>query len=72
MNQAIFWNTYIRFWLEAYLELSLVSFIRLRSIDFGTQSDQFHSIFAICIMITLSAIFLYSIIYLQVHFTQLA
>ena len=53
MGRALFWNTYIRFWLESYLQLSIASFLRFRQFSFGSASDNFNSGFALTIFLTL-------------------
>ena len=51
--QSLFWNTYIRFWLESYLEFSIASLIRLRKFNFESWNDIFNSVFATTLLITL-------------------
>ena len=55
--RKLFWNTYIRFLLEAYLALSICSLLRLKQFNFDSSSDSFLSLFA-CFTIALLIIFL--------------
>ena len=69
--RAIFFNIYIRFGLEAYLELSLSSLIRFKNYTFDTPSEKFHTVFATLIFLVIVAYLLFSLIYLQVRFNLL-
>ena len=52
-GRVIFWNTYIRFGLESYLELAIVSFLRLKKLSFGSASAIFNSCLSLVLLITL-------------------
>ena len=71
LNKLCF-NVYIRFGLEAYLELSICSMIRFKNFTFETASDKFHSTFATMIFIGLIAFLAFAILFLQVRFSLLA
>ena len=71
INQKLFFNIYIRFGLEAYLELCLSSMIRFKRYSFEDSNEIFHSIFATVLFIGIIAYFLYSIIFLQSRFSSL-
>ena len=71
INQKLFFNIYIRFGLEAYLELCLSSMIRFKRYSFEDSNEIFHSIFATVLFIGIIAYFLYSIIFLQYRFSSL-
>ena len=45
-SKGIFFNTYIRFLLEGFIEISLACFIRLQMLSFGSGSEAFNSLFA--------------------------
>ena len=72
MNAKFYWNTYIRFGLEAYLELSICAFIRFVgpfSLDNG--SEQFFFISSIFITVSIFAMLLIGILVPQLHFKKL-
>ena len=71
MKERIFWNTYIRFSFEAFLELSISCMLRIESFSFSTGSNSFHSIFSLVIVIFLVGFTLFVTIYLQVNFRSL-
>ena len=64
LNSKMFFNIYIRFGLEAYLELSLVSLLRFQNFTFGTSSEKFHSIFSTIIFVGLIAYLVCSLAFL--------
>ena len=64
LKSKMYWNFYIRFWLEAYLELSISGFIRLKYFNFDSASENFHSIFSVIILICLLTFFMFFAIYL--------
>ena len=68
----IYFNVYLRFVLEAYLELSLSSILRFKNFTFGSSSEVFHSIFALVLFTGLVAFLLFSLVFLQVKFPVLA
>ena len=53
-SKVIYWNLYLRFFLEAFLELSIVSLIRLRFIKTTTTTETALSIYAVFNLIILS------------------
>ena len=64
LNNKMFFNIYIRFGLEAYLELSLVSMIRFQNFTFGNSSEKFHSIFSTIIFVGVITYLLCSLVFL--------
>ena len=62
---SLFWNTYIRFWLESYLEFSIACLLRFRRFSFASASESFNSLFAAVIATTLVLLLIGSIIMLQ-------
>ena len=54
ISDALFFGVYIRFILEAFLELSIVSFMRFRNFRFDTSSDSFNSTLSMMLMALLS------------------
>ena len=65
VKDKIFFNAYLRFGLEAYLELSLSSILRFRNFTFGTSSENFHSIFAMILFAGVLAYLAFSLFFLQ-------
>ena len=53
-TKVIYWNLYLRFFLEAFLELSIVSLLRLRFIKATTLTETVLSIYAVFILVMLS------------------
>ena len=68
---VMFWNVYIRFGLEAYLELCLSSLLRFKNFTFDTNSEKFHSIFATVIFVGVVAYLALSIFFLQWRYPKL-
>ena len=64
VKEKIFFNAYLRFGLEAYLELSLSSILRFRNFTFGTSSENFHSIFATILFAGVLAYLAFSLFFL--------
>ena len=52
-TDGIFFNTYIRFLLEGFIEISLACFIRLQMLNFGSGSEAFNSLFAVVLFLVL-------------------
>ena len=59
ISDALFFSVYIRFVLEAFLELSIVSLMRFRNFQFDTSSDAFNSTLSM-LLITLLSVFLFA------------
>ena len=58
IDNKLYFNVYIRFFMEAYLEMSLSSLLRCKTMNFTNPSEKFHSSFAILIMGILAAVLL--------------
>lgn len=71
MLKSLFFNVYIRFGLEAYLELSLSSMIRFMNYTFDSPSEKFHTVFATLIFVAIVAYLLFALVFLQLRYTQL-
>ena len=69
--KKMFFNCYIRFGLEAYLELCLSSLIRFKNYNIDTGNERFHSIFATLIFIGVFAYLAFSLFGLQYKFGKL-
>ena len=54
ISDALFFSVYIRFVLEAFLDLSIVSLMRFRNFQFDTSSDAFNSTLSMVLMALLS------------------
>ena len=70
MHRIIFWNPYLRFALEAYLELSVSSMLRFNNLQFSTASEIFHTIFSVTILVFLCGYLVFAVIKLQVSFKR--
>ena len=58
ISDALFFSVYIRFVLEAFLELSIVSLMRFRNFQFDTSSGAFNSTLSMVLMALLSVFLL--------------
>lgn len=63
--KAVFWNTYIRFALESYLEFCIASLLRLRQLNFHSSSEVFNSLLALLIFLSLVAFLVGSVLILH-------
>ena len=54
ISDVLFFGVYIRCTLEAFLELSIVSFMRFRNFKFDTSNDSFNSTLSLLLMTLLS------------------
>ena len=61
---VLYWNTYIRFLLEAFLELSIACLLRVKAIRIGTTDDKILTAYAIVILLLLSVFMVGSPFYL--------
>ena len=64
VHSKIYFNLYIRFGLEAYLELCLSSLIRFKRYRFEDDNERFHSIFSTMILHSAVALLLFSLFFL--------
>ena len=71
INDKMYYNMYIRFGLEAYLELALVSSIRFKKYSFSDANEKFHSFFATTLYLGILLYFSFSIYFLQTRFASL-
>ena len=60
----LFFNVYIRFGLEAYMELCLTGLLRFQNLTFSTPSEKFHSVFAVVILTSVLLYLAFSLIFL--------
>ena len=65
LDRKIFWNTYVRFMLETYLEIMISCCLRFDSISFDDATEIFQSVFAIVLMVILCVFTLFTPIYLM-------
>lgn len=72
VSKVLFFNAYIRFLLEAYLELSLTCLIRFQAFSFSTPSEKFHSTFVVLMFVTLVLFVAFALFYLQMNFSKLS
>ena len=71
VNSKLYFNIYIRFALEAYLELSLSSMIRFKNYRWENGNERFHSTFATIIYLGLLVFLCFSLFFLQTNFLTL-
>ena len=64
-EEQIYWNLYLRFGLEGFLELSLVSLCRIKAASLATKDDIILTAFAFLIYSVLVFFMLYSGIFLH-------
>ena len=67
----VYYNVYLRFILEAYLELSLVSLLRIRTFDFSTIGDAVLTVFSFLMFTLLAALIVVSIAWLRINHTKI-
>lgn len=68
----LFFNIYIRFTLEAYMELALSSLIRFKNYTFTTTSEKFHTILSTSIFAVIVAFLVFSLVFPQVNQAKLS
>ena len=71
VHSKIYFNVYLRFGLEAYLELCLSSMIRFKNYKWDNSNERFHSAFALSILIGLLVYLCFSLFFLQRNFSNL-
>lgn len=71
INRKIFFGTYIRFGLEAFLELSISVLLRVKGWKFDTGSQKFHSIISVIFMAMILCFVLFTVIYPQKSYEKL-
>jgi len=72
MEDKFYWNTYIRFGLEAYLELSICAFIRyVGAFSFDNGSESFYSLSSVFLLMMIFAFFMIGVVVPQMHFDKL-
>ena len=52
-TEKVYWNLYLRYLMEVFLELALSSLIRLQSFDFTTVVDSILTLYATILLIAL-------------------
>ena len=71
LHRKMFWSTYIRFMLEAFLELCITSLLRIEHLLFDSTSEIFLSIFSLTILVILVVFMIGSFIFLYKNFWRL-
>ena len=64
-NKHLYWNIYLRFFFEVYLELAIISLIRIRVINFNSVGDVFLTLLALAIILVLVAYTTISMVFLH-------
>ena len=73
VQNKLYWNTYIRFGMEAYLELAICAFIRyVGDFSFENGSEIFYSLASVLLLITLFSFFVIGVLVPQIHFKKLS
>ena len=67
----IFWSTYIRFMLEAFLELCMTSLLRVEHLVFDSGSEIFLSVLSLFILALIALFLIGSFVYLQKNLGRL-
>lgn len=67
----VYWNSYIRFWMEAYLEMAVCSLLRMKNLNLNSPSASFHSVFSIAICVVLVSFFIFAIVFMVKNYEQL-
>ena len=52
-TKTAYWNLYLRFLLEVYLEMAIISLLRVQTLSFATKFDTMLTLFSICCVIVL-------------------
>ena len=68
LNNKILFNTYIRFGLEAFLELTICCLIRIKAWDYTTGSDKFHSFTTVILIAALIYLCIFALVFPQRNF----
>ena len=71
LNKSMFFNTYIRFGFEAFLELSISSLIRCKAWSFSNGSEKFYSVFTVILMVFIVFLIFFTAIYPQTSYGKL-
>jgi len=72
MDDKFYWNTYIRFGLEAYLELSICAFIRfVGAFSMENSSEIFYSLASVFLLGMILAFLTIGVLVPQIHFNKL-
>ena len=64
-NENVYWNFYLRFLFEAYLELALSGLLRIKAFKFSTSADIGLTLYAFVILMVLVYYAIQSAIYLR-------
>ena len=72
INKTMFFNTYLRIGMETYLELAIVVLLRFRNLLFTSYSEIVHSSIAIFLMFIVVALPVFSLVFTQIKFANLA
>lgn len=71
LNAKMFWNTYIRFILEAYFELQICSLLRFKNFSFAGGDQAFYSIFVIIVIVATWGMMIFACVFAMVKFGKL-
>ena len=71
LDSMMFWNTYIRFALEAYLELQICVLLRFKNFSFEGADQIFYSAFTILIMASTWSFMIFAAVFTMQKFVKL-
>ena len=73
VENKLYWNTYIRFGMEAYLELAICAYIRyVGDFSFENPSEIFYSLSSVLLLLMIFAFFVIGVLVPQIHFKKLS
>ena len=67
----MFWNTYIRFGLEAYLELQIATLLRFKNFSFDGADQIFHTVFSMMLLVATWGFLIFAGVFLMTKFTAI-
>ena len=71
LDAKMYWNTYIRFTLEAYIELQISVMLRLNNLSFEGADQIFYSVFVIVIIMATWSFVIFAAVFAMVKFDKL-
>ena len=64
-STIIYWNLYLRFYLETFLEIAIVGFLRLKYFRVTTMTECFLSVYALVTLLILASYMIGSVLFLR-------
>ena len=72
VRNKIYWSIYIRFLLESFLELSIVSLLRMKNLVFDSSSAIFQSVMSLTLLTILAVFMIGSTVFVLKNFARLS